>query len=155
MRQLPEFRLEKHMDRWEFTAQYHMTASDAQTIPMSQLLELADPEDRRAWEELELGYTEVPGDSGLRAAIAATHTQANAEDVVCFAGAEEGLYLAMQALLEPGDHAVVVTPNYQSAESVPCRGVRSPDWRWIRTTAGHYTWTSSLPHYGPILAWCT
>jgi aspartate/methionine/tyrosine aminotransferase len=25
----------------------------------------------------------------------------------------------MQTLLEPGDHAIVVTPNYQAAESIP------------------------------------
>ena len=36
-----------------------------------------------------------------------------------FAGAEEGLYVAMQVLLGPGDHAIVVTPNYQAAETVP------------------------------------
>lgn len=41
------------------------------------------------------------------------------EDVLCFSGAEEGLYSAMHTLLRPDDHAIVVTPNYQSAESVP------------------------------------
>ncbi|MET7534136.1 hypothetical protein ACFWB1_35275 [Streptomyces goshikiensis] len=39
--------------------------------------------------------------------------------MICFAGAEEALYLAMNVLLDAGDHAVVVTPNYQAAETVP------------------------------------
>ncbi|GAA2905267.1 pyridoxal phosphate-dependent aminotransferase [Nonomuraea rubra] len=39
--------------------------------------------------------------------------------MICFAGAEEALYLAMQVLLGPGDHAVVITPGYQAAETVP------------------------------------
>ena len=39
--------------------------------------------------------------------------------MICFAGAEEALYLAMKVLLDAGDHAVVVTPNYQAAETVP------------------------------------
>lgn len=116
---LPEFRLETHLDRWEFAAQHHMTASDVETMPMAELLELASEAEYADWTSLRLGYTEVSGDPQLRAAIAATHTQAHAEDVICFAGAEEGLYLAMQALLEPEDHAVVITPNYQSAETVP------------------------------------
>ncbi|MYV53927.1 pyridoxal phosphate-dependent aminotransferase [Streptomyces sp. SID3212] len=119
MTRLPDFRLETYFSRWEFTARHHLTASDAQTMPMGELLGLADDEDRHAWDTLSLGYTETFGDPGLRRAIAATYTHADADDVICFAGAEEGLYLAMHALLGPDDHAVVVTPNYQAAETVP------------------------------------
>ncbi|MCX4750824.1 pyridoxal phosphate-dependent aminotransferase [Kitasatospora sp. NBC_01287] len=119
MTRLPEFRLETYLSRWEFTARYHLTASDAQTMAMAELLALADEEDARAWETLTLGYTETYGDPGLRQAIADTYDLAGPQDVLCFAGAEEGLYLAMRALLGPEDHAVVVTPNYQSAETVP------------------------------------
>src|SRR5690606_32974908 len=54
-----------------------------------------------------------------RAVIAGTYESVGADDVICFAGAEEALYLAMHVLLGPGDHAVVLTPNYQSAETVP------------------------------------
>jgi aspartate/methionine/tyrosine aminotransferase len=116
---LPGFRLETYFSRWEFTARHHLTASDAQTMPMAELLTLADDADRRAWETLSLGYTETFGDPALRQAIAEMYTQAEADDVICFAGAEEGLYLAMQVLLGPDDHAVVITPNYQAAETVP------------------------------------
>lgn len=119
MTRLPDFRLERYFSRWEFTARHHLTASDAQTMTVAELLELADDEDRRAWETLALGYTETFGDPALRAAIAEMYTHAEADDVICFSGAEEGLYLAMQVLLGPGDHAVVVTPNYQAAETIP------------------------------------
>jgi aspartate/methionine/tyrosine aminotransferase len=116
---LPDFQLETYFSRWEFTARYHLTASDAQTMTMAELLALADDHDRAAWETLSLGYTETFGDPGLRQAIAEMYPEAEADDVLCFAGAEEGLYLAMQVLLGPDDHAVVVTPNYQAAETVP------------------------------------
>jgi aspartate/methionine/tyrosine aminotransferase len=43
----------------------------------------------------------------------------SASDILCFAGAGEGIFVAMQVLLKPGDHAIVLTPNYQSAETVP------------------------------------
>jgi aspartate/methionine/tyrosine aminotransferase len=55
----------------------------------------------------------------LREAIAATYDHVEPADVLCFAGAEEGIYAAMHALLARDDHAVVVTPNYQSLETVP------------------------------------
>ncbi|MEU4118665.1 aminotransferase class I/II-fold pyridoxal phosphate-dependent enzyme [Kitasatospora sp. NPDC028055] len=119
MTQLPDFRLETYFTRWEFTARHHLTASDAQTMTMAELLALAGPEDREAWDTLALGYTETFGDPGLRRAIAGMYERVDADDVICFGGAQEGINLAMQVLLEPGDHAVVVTPNYQSAETIP------------------------------------
>src|SRR5690606_22797697 len=119
MTTLPDFRLETYFSRWEFTARHHLTASDAQTMTLSELLALADDEDRHAFEHLSLGYTETFGDPALRAVIAGTYESVGADDVICFAGAEEALYLAMHVLLGPGDHAVVLTPNYQSAETVP------------------------------------
>jgi aspartate/methionine/tyrosine aminotransferase len=119
MTALPEFRLETFFSRWEFAARHHLTASDAQTMTMAELLELADDTDRHAWQTLSLGYTETFGDPVLRAVIAETYEHADADDVICFAGAEEALYLAMQVLLGPADHAVVLTPNYQAAETVP------------------------------------
>ncbi len=116
---LPEFRLEAFFARWEFTARYHLTASDAESMPMSDLLALAGAEDRKRWDELRLGYTETRGLPALREAIAGTYDRLGADDVLCFGGADEALYLAMQVLLDPGDHAVVLTPNYQAAETVP------------------------------------
>jgi aspartate/methionine/tyrosine aminotransferase len=116
---LPDFRLETYFARWEFSARYHLTASDAQTLRVSELLELADDDGRARWESLALGYTETRGLPELRSAIAATYDSADADDVLCFAGAEEAIYLAMRTLLEPTDHLVVLTPNYQAAETIP------------------------------------
>ena len=119
MTTLPDFRLETHFSRWEFNARHHMTASDSQTMSMRDLLALADDEDRAAWENIALGYTETYGAPALRAAIAATYEGLSAADILCFAGAEEGLYCAMLALLGPDDHAIVTVPNYQSMETLP------------------------------------
>jgi aspartate/methionine/tyrosine aminotransferase len=119
MTALPDFRLETYFSRWEFSARYNLAASDSQSMTLSALLDLADPEDRHAFESLHLGYTQSYGAPGLREAIASTYDTRVSADVLCFAGAEEGLYVAMRVLLEPGDHAIVVTPNYQSAETVP------------------------------------
>jgi aspartate/methionine/tyrosine aminotransferase len=119
MPSLPDFRLETYFSRWEFAARYNLTASDAQTMSVTDLLALADDDGRARWESLHLGYTETYGLPALREAIAATYDRLSAEDVICFAGAEEAIYLTMQVLLGPGDHAVVVTPNYQAAETVP------------------------------------
>jgi aspartate/methionine/tyrosine aminotransferase len=114
-----DFALEVHFSRWEFAATYNMTASDAQTLTLGELLALARPEDRAAFDALGLGYTETFGAPALRAEIAATYESVRPEQLLCFAGAEEAIYVAMRVLLGRDDHAVVITPNYQAAESVP------------------------------------
>jgi aspartate/methionine/tyrosine aminotransferase len=119
MSKLPDFKLETYMSRWEFNSRYHMTASDVETLSLRELLELAIPEDRAAWDELRLGYIETFGTPALRQAVAETYEKIMAEDILAFAGIEEGIFAAMQALLDRDDHAIVVTPNYQSAETLP------------------------------------
>jgi aspartate/methionine/tyrosine aminotransferase len=114
-----DFALEVHFSKWEFKARYNLTGSDAESMSIAELLTLAADEDRRAFENLHLGYTETWGSPALREAIAGTYDRVSAGDILCFAGAGEGIFVAMQVLLKPGDHAIVLTPNYQSAETVP------------------------------------
>lgn len=116
---LPDFRLETFFSRWEFTARLHMCASDIETLSLQELLALADDESRAAWESLRLGYTETFGLPALRDAIASTYEQIDANELITFAGAEEGIFAAMQCMLTRDDHAIVITPNYQSAETIP------------------------------------
>jgi aspartate/methionine/tyrosine aminotransferase len=116
---LPDFRLETHFSKWEFKARYHMTASDAESISMRDLLAMATPEDREAFEGMWLGYTETFGDPELRNVIAATYANQNASDILCFAGASEGIFAANNVILDADSHAIVVTPNYQSHETLP------------------------------------
>ena len=114
-----DFALERYFSKWEFSAKYHMTASDLESMSIKDLLALASTEDRDAFENLWLGYTETYGAPELREEISKTYDSCNAEDILCFAGAEEGVYIAMRVLLEAGDHAIVIVPNYQAAETLP------------------------------------
>ena len=60
-RRLPDFRLETYFSRWEFAAKYHLTASDAQTLTIAELLALGSDEEREAFAALPLGYTPTWG----------------------------------------------------------------------------------------------
>jgi aspartate/methionine/tyrosine aminotransferase len=119
MRPLRPFALEVFFSKWEFTARYVLCASDMQSMTLSELLDMADAADRSAWDRLYLGYTETWGSPALRETIASTYDSITSDQVLSFVGAEEGIFAAMHALLGPDDHAIVVTPNYQSVESVP------------------------------------
>jgi aspartate/methionine/tyrosine aminotransferase len=116
---LPDFRLETYFSRWEFRAQFNLAGSDVETLSMEELLALATPEDRAAWAQLRLGYTETFGSPALRTAIASTYDSIAMDRILCFAGAQEAIFCAMHALLTPSDHVVVIVPDYQSLEEVP------------------------------------
>jgi aspartate/methionine/tyrosine aminotransferase len=123
---LGTFRLEEFFSRWEFEARYHLCASDAESRSLSELLALASAEDLSRWNQLPLAYIPSQGTRALRQAIAQTYQSIGPDQVIGFCGAEEGLYCAMHALLQPGDHAIVTLPNYQAMEELPlclCDGV--------------------------------
>lgn len=96
-----------------------MTASDAESMSMRELLALATPEEREAFEGMWLGYTETFGAADLRETIATLYENRSADDVLCFAGASEGIFAANSVVLDKDSHAIVVTPNYQSHETLP------------------------------------
>lgn len=119
MTMLPDFKLEKHFSKWEFQARHHMTASDAESMSMRDLLAMATPEEREDFEGMWLGYTETFGAADLLEAIAATYQNRKASEILCFAGASEGIFAANAVILDKDSHAIVVTPNYQSHETLP------------------------------------
>ncbi|RUM98734.1 pyridoxal phosphate-dependent aminotransferase [Pseudaminobacter arsenicus] len=62
-------------------------------------------------------YTQLPGIPRLREAMARVSTQCtgvatSADEVIATPGGQQALYAAAQAVLDPGDHAIVVAPYY-------------------------------------------
>ncbi|MGI9182273.1 MAG: aminotransferase class I/II-fold pyridoxal phosphate-dependent enzyme [Longimicrobiaceae bacterium] len=116
--EIPDFQLERFFARWEFAAPYILCASDVEGWPMAELLALADEETRGLWDSLTLGYTEAPGHPLLRAEIASLYETVSPEEVLVFAGAEEAIFVSLNVVLAPGDHAIVTWPGYQSLYEV-------------------------------------
>jgi len=119
MARLPDFQLETFFSRWEFNTKYNMCASNIESVSLKELLLLSNVEDKKLWTKLDLGYTETYGSLNIREAIAETYDNINSNDILTFAGGEEGIYVAMQCILNKNDHAIVITPNYQSSETLP------------------------------------
>ncbi len=99
---------------------YNLSHSCAQTMTLKQLF-LRDPEQLERLLNRPLEYASIQGDLALRNAIADFHQRHNrhnialtGEDVMTFAGAQEGLAAVYKALLAPGDEVVVFTPSYPS-----------------------------------------
>jgi aspartate/methionine/tyrosine aminotransferase len=110
------FHIAEFFGRWHRTTRHDLSASHSQTLSLSALLALATPAERAGWETSSLEYGAPAGTLQLRALIAARYRGLDAEDIVCAAGAQEGLACVAQALLQPNDHAIVVLPLYQPLE---------------------------------------
>ncbi len=115
---LAEFDLEIYFAKWEFNAKYMLGSSDSESMKMKDLLSLADDECMNIWNDLSCSYTESEGMQLLREEIAKNYSGLNYKNIFCFAGAEEGIYTAMRTMLNKDDHAVIITPCYQSLMSV-------------------------------------
>ena len=113
------FSLELYFAKHEFSAKYLLCCSDAESISMKDLLSMADEECLAQWENLKLGYTETRGSPILRSEILKTYPGLNLENILCFAGAEEGVFCCLRTMLLKEDHCVVITPCYQSLKSIP------------------------------------
>jgi len=131
-----EFKLERFFAKYEFNAPYLLCCSDCESFKAEELFALeehAETEFKNLW----LGYTESLGNPALRKEIAQLYNGAAAEDVIVFSGAEEGIFVFINALLNPGDQVIVQTPCYQSlsevARSIGCTVAEwemKPDDNW-------------------------
>ncbi len=110
---LKPFRIEHFYAKYEFTAQFMLSSSDAQSRTIAELLAL-EPDAKERFEAHWLGYTESSGAPFLREAIAGIYSGISSDDVLVISSAEEGIFLVYHALLTAGDHVIVETPCYES-----------------------------------------
>ncbi len=122
------FKIERYFAKYEFSAKYLLSCSDCESLTLPELLALASPQDRDRFESLHLGYTESPGLPDLREAIAGRYETASGDDVLIMTP-EEGIYVTMRALLQPGQDVICVYPAYQSLYEVAAdKGCRIIQW---------------------------
>lgn len=122
------FKLERFFARHEFRARYLLSSSDCEGLAMAGLVAGADAEMQARWHNLRLGYTESQGLPELRAEIASTYEEVDADEVLT-AAPEELIFLTMNALLNPGDHVICTFPGYQSLYEI-ARAIGCPVSLW-------------------------
>jgi aspartate/methionine/tyrosine aminotransferase len=143
------FQLERYLDRYEFTTPLNLSCSACETVSIGELLALAG-ESLQSLSALRLGYTETQGDPALRESISSFYQEASAGDVIVTNAPEEGIFLAMETLLEPGDRVVVQTPCYQSLiELARHKGCDVQPWTVQESSAG---WRLDLDNLDALLA---
>ncbi|PSQ39060.1 aminotransferase [Halobacteriales archaeon SW_5_70_135] len=107
--EIAPFALERWFAEHEHRAEIMLAESGIRSLPAERFD--TDPG--------KLGYV-IPtdGDPDLRARVAERYGR-DADEVLFTCGTQEANFVTTLSLLSPGDHAVVVTPTYQSLHAVP------------------------------------
>jgi aspartate/methionine/tyrosine aminotransferase len=102
------FRMERTQCLYENEVEYNLSESGVRPLRLEELLQ---GEDRTRFFSQALKYPESNGSPELRERIAQFHG-ATAEQVSVTNGGSEANYTALWGLLEKGDRAAVMLPNY-------------------------------------------
>jgi aspartate/methionine/tyrosine aminotransferase len=120
---IERFELERWMSHWELLVTHDICESGILPLSIADLSSLLGPDDGPALEAkirtMPLGYSEARGTIELRTLLADTYRGVTPDDVLVTTGAIEANFLALNSLLQPGDHVVAVSPAYQQLHSVP------------------------------------
>ncbi len=116
--QIQAFKLERYFAKYEFQVEHLLSSSDCESLPIQDLLAMADASSLELWQQLSLGYTESKGHPLLREEIASLYPGLTADDVVVAVPAE-AIFLGLNAILHQGDHVIITYPAYQSLYEIP------------------------------------
>ena len=107
-----------------------LSSSDAESVAVADLLAL-EPDARGAAARAAARLHRVARRARAPRRRSRRSTRPSTpDDVLVVSAAEEGIFLAYHALLEPGDHVVVETPCYESAlEVARSAGAEVTEWR--------------------------
>ncbi len=100
------FEMERMQSTWENRVRYNLSESGVKPINLG---ELVDP---LTLKDTALGYPQSNGSIELRELISDLYPGSDAENVVVTNGTAEANFVSVLNLVEPGDHVVVMLPNY-------------------------------------------
>ncbi|CAB9497196.1 Kynurenine--oxoglutarate transaminase 3 [Seminavis robusta] len=158
-RPLQPFLLER-FDGWNDSTM-SLSSSECEALSLKELMTYADDKGLERWDSLSLGYVEPSnGSDYLREEIIKSQfnnqlTQLDPSYSVNVCAPQEGIFLAIQALCQPGDHIVAVAPAYQSlhevAASIGCEvSLWWPEEREIEVEDRQQTkTTTTCMHFDP------
>ena len=132
----PTFEMERMQSVWEHKIKYDLSESGVEPLTLEEAAR-----DVKELLKTKLGYAEGVGLESTRNYVSEFHWKATAENVVITTGTSEANFLAMLALVSPGDEVVVVMPNYMQVHGVAQGlGARVREV-WLREEQG---WTIDL-----------
>jgi aspartate/methionine/tyrosine aminotransferase len=122
---IERFVMERMQSTWENQVEVNLSESGVHPLTVAELVETEEERDRVLGTRL--GYPQTNGTIPLRERIAAMYPGATASHVEVTNGGSEANFVSTWSLLEAGDEAVMLSPNYMQT------------WGLARAFAGRLT----------------
>ena len=134
---IKEFKLERLFARYKAQAKYTFSQTACEFCTMQEILDMADDECKALWNNLSLGYTNSMGFPPFREAVSRRYNSVRQSDILEVIP-EEGIFIFMNTMLDPGDEVIVMQPALPSLYEIPrslgCKIIRWPlevtSWGW-------------------------
>jgi aspartate/methionine/tyrosine aminotransferase len=131
------FDLERWQSTWEKRVRFNLAESGVHAFSVAEFLDLTGAAAAEVLD-IHLGYNQSDGSPALRRAIASLYPGTSDDHITATVGSAEANFVLCWALIEPGDHVVVISPTYMqipglarnfgaSVTTVPLRP--EDDWR--------------------------
>ncbi|HET7218959.1 MAG TPA: aminotransferase class I/II-fold pyridoxal phosphate-dependent enzyme [Vicinamibacterales bacterium] len=124
---LEPFAMERLQSTWENRVELNISESGVHPLRVEELVD-----DRDALAALlaqPLAYLQTNGTAALRAAIAAMYPGASIDNVLVTNGGSEANCVTLLHILQPGDDAVIMAPNYMQVRGL-ARGLGAAVAPW-------------------------
>lgn len=112
---IARFLTEEWMNDYEQQAKYNLTDTSCESLTMQDLLQF----DPKALEDITLDYGWITGLPKLRKEVLSLYQNQDDSTLAFTHGALQANELAMNLVLNPGDHIITIRPGYQQFRDYP------------------------------------
>ena len=119
---LPEFKVESWLNKWEKSARYDISQSSIEALTLEELMTLAGTTSQAFFNQLDkvnLDYGWIEGSPDFKEEVAKLYQNVNPNNILQMNGATGGNFLALFALVKPGDEVISMKPSYQQLYDLP------------------------------------
>jgi len=107
---LPIFKMERFQSLWENVVEYNLAESGVKPFKLKEIIEITNSYE--LLKNLKLGYSQTNGSEKLRSLISEMYEESDKENVLVTNGSAEANFLSIFSLLNKGDEAIIILPNY-------------------------------------------
>ncbi|MCQ9210656.1 aminotransferase [Granulicatella seriolae] len=116
------FGVEEWLNEYETKANYDLAQSTVASMTLEEIIGLDGTSVTDFFEDLgktKMNYGHIEGSPDFKEQVAALYQNVDVDNILQTNGATGANFLALYALIEPGDHVISVLPTYQQLVDIP------------------------------------
>lgn len=120
--EIANFGVEEWLNKWEKKATYDISQSSVEAFTLEELLALGGETVESFFSplaQLPQDYGWIEGSDRFKEEVAKLYETVKPENILQTNGTTGANFLAMYALIEPGDHVISMLPSYQQLYDIP------------------------------------